>query len=76
VFEELERNLATALESILAERFGLNMKVALEQPKQTSFGELAVPVAFQLAKQLKRPPKQIAEELVRNSKEQLDAEQD
>lgn len=35
----------------------------LEQPKQASFGELAVPVAFQLAKQLKRAPKQIAEEL-------------
>ncbi len=39
------------------------MTVSLEQPKQSSFGELAVPVAFQLARQLKRAPKQIAEEL-------------
>ncbi len=44
-------------------KFGLRMKVALEQPKQSSFGELAIPVAFQLARQLKQAPKQIAEEL-------------
>ncbi len=63
MFEEIENNLAAALESALAAKFGLKMRVALEQPKQTSFGELAVPVAFQLARQLKRAPKQIAEEL-------------
>jgi len=32
--------------------------------KNPAFGELAVPIAFQLAKDLKRPPKQIAAELV------------
>ena len=32
--------------------------------KQTDFGELAVPVAFQLAKQLKQAPRKIAAELV------------
>lgn len=39
------------------------MLVNLEQPKQTEFGELALPVAFQLARALKRSPKQIAAEL-------------
>src|SRR2546425_12804350 len=34
-----------------------------EQPKQSSFGEIAVPAAFQLARQLKKPPKVIAGEL-------------
>jgi len=63
VFEEIETNLAAALEQALADKFNLKMRVALEQPKQTAFGELAVPVAFQLARQLKRAPKQIAEEL-------------
>jgi arginyl-tRNA synthetase len=63
VFEEIETNIAAALELALTAKFNLNMRVALEQPKQTSFGELAVPVAFQLARQLKRAPKQIAEEL-------------
>jgi arginyl-tRNA synthetase len=34
-----------------------------EQPKQSSFGEMALPVAFQLAKQLKKAPVMIAKEL-------------
>ena len=36
----------------------------MEQPRQASFGEFALPVAFQLARQLKKAPKAIAEELV------------
>ena len=63
VFEEIETKLIAALERQLAEKFDVKTKVVLEQPKQTSFGELSIPVAFQLARQLKRPPKQIAEEL-------------
>ena len=38
--------------------------MAIEQPKQADFGEMAVPAAFQLAKQLKQAPKKIAAELV------------
>jgi arginyl-tRNA synthetase len=63
VFEEIESKLIAALERQLVEKFQLQHKVLLEQPKQSSFGELAIPVAFQLARQLKRPPKKIAEEL-------------
>jgi arginyl-tRNA synthetase len=64
VFQEIEQRIIAAAERALAEKFGLSIKVALEQPKQASFGELAIPVAFQLARQLKKPPKAIAEELV------------
>jgi arginyl-tRNA synthetase len=64
VLTEIEARLAAAIEEQLAAKFDLRMTVSLEQPKQSSFGELAVPVAFQLARQLKRAPKQIAEELV------------
>jgi len=35
----------------------------VEQPRQSDFGELAVPAAFQLAKGLRQPPKKIAAEL-------------
>ena len=38
--------------------------VAVEQPKESSFGELALPIAFQLAKTLKQAPKKIAADLV------------
>jgi arginyl-tRNA synthetase len=64
VFQEIEQHIIAAAERALAGKFGLSIKVALEQPKQASFGELAIPVAFQLARQLKKPPKAIAEELV------------
>jgi len=63
VFQEIENKLIAALEQQLAAKFDLKTKVQLEQPKQSSFGELAIPVAFQLARELKRPPRQIAEEL-------------
>ena len=63
MFAQIESTLAAAIEHALATKFHLDVKVGLEQPKQTSFGELAVPVAFQLARQLKRAPKQIAQEL-------------
>jgi arginyl-tRNA synthetase len=63
VFAEIESRLTAAIENELATKLPLRVKVSLEQPKQSSFGELAIPVAFQLARQLKRPPKQIAEEL-------------
>jgi arginyl-tRNA synthetase len=38
--------------------------VTIEQPRQSEFGEIAVPAAFQLARQLKQAPKKIAAELV------------
>ncbi|MGH9583054.1 MAG: arginine--tRNA ligase, partial [Bryobacteraceae bacterium] len=63
MFEDIEDRLAAAVEKQLAARLDLNVKVALEQPKQSAFGELAIPVAFQLARQLRRPPRQIAEDL-------------
>jgi arginyl-tRNA synthetase len=64
VFQELEQRISSAVESCLAAQFGLTARIALEQPKQSSFGELAIPVAFQLARQLKKAPRQIAEQLI------------
>ncbi|HEX4771329.1 MAG TPA: arginine--tRNA ligase [Bryobacteraceae bacterium] len=68
MFQDIEDNLVAAFGRQLQVRFQLDGPVSLEQPKQSSFGELAVPIAFQLARQLKRPPRQIAEELVRDLK--------
>jgi arginyl-tRNA synthetase len=42
----------------------VDLAVAVEQPKQSDFGELAIPAAFQLAKLLKQAPKKIAAELI------------
>ena len=64
MFQEIEAKLAEMVEKALEEKFGLKLKVSLEQPKQSSFGELSIPVAFQLARQLRKAPRQIAEELL------------
>lgn len=49
----------------LANRHGINdVPVTAEQPRDASFGELALPVAFQLARKLRKAPKLIAAELV------------
>ncbi len=62
--QDIEKQLTAVMERQLASAFGLNVQVQLEEPRQTSFGELAIPIAFQLARQLKRSPRQIAEELL------------
>ena len=38
-------------------------RLVLETPPKVELGDLALPVAFELAKLLKRPPRKIAEEL-------------
>jgi len=64
VFLTLEKQIQAAFREALAVRFGIESEITLEQPRQASFGELAVPVAFQLAKSLKQAPKNIAAALV------------
>ncbi|HEY4359440.1 MAG TPA: arginine--tRNA ligase [Bryobacteraceae bacterium] len=63
MFHLLEKRIADAVASQVKALFQVDAPVQTEQPKQTSFGEIALPAAFQLARQLKRPPKAIAQEL-------------
>lgn len=45
-------------------KYGLEVEVIVEEPKQASFGEMALPVAFSLARGLKKAPRAIATELI------------
>ena len=63
VFDEIATKIAARIQERVAAQFQSKVKVSIEQPKQNSFGELAIPIAFQLARELKRPPRQIAQEL-------------
>ena len=63
VYQILEKRIGEAFAAKVAALYGQDVPVQTEQPKQTAFGELAVPAAFQLARQLKKPPKAIATEL-------------
>ncbi len=61
---QLESRILGAVSQHILIRYGVEIAVTLEQPRQASFGEFALPVAFQLARQLKKAPRAIAEELV------------
>src|SRR5580704_8249073 len=64
MFQLLEKQVQRAFHDHIQARYGMDLAVAIEQPKQSDFGELAVPAAFHLAKQLRQSPKKIAAELV------------
>ncbi len=64
MFHLIQQTIQKAFRDHLAAQFGLDVPVVIEQPKQPEHGDLAVPVAFQMARQMKRPPAKIAAELV------------
>jgi arginyl-tRNA synthetase len=64
VFLTLEQRLRETVARHIAERYQLDVPVVVELPRQSDFGELALPVCFTLAKQLKKAPRKIADEMV------------
>ncbi len=64
MFHLIEKTISDRVAELVRSRFGTDTAATLEQPKQSSFGELAIPVAFHLARQLKQAPKAIAAEIV------------
>ena len=64
MFHNLEKQIQALVRERVREQFGVDAEIVLEQPKQASFGELALPVAFQLAKSLKQSPKKIAADVI------------
>ncbi len=63
MFHSIEKQVAHVFHAHIQARYGVDLSIAIEQPRQSGFGELAVPAAFQLAKQLRQAPKKIAAEL-------------
>jgi len=61
----LQRRLADRVCGFLRTQYGIEQaNVVIEQPPKVELGEFALPLAFELAKQLRKPPRKIAEELV------------
>jgi arginyl-tRNA synthetase len=63
MWPELKQELAQAVGRAVAERFGVEHEAAIEVPPRRELGDLASPAAMQLARVLKRRPRDIAEEL-------------
>jgi len=49
--------------SHISAKYGVQLSVALERPPKLELGEAASPVCFELAKRLKKAPRQIAQEI-------------
>jgi arginyl-tRNA synthetase len=64
VFHLIEKQISARVAEHVRARYNVESTAALEQPKQSSFGELAIPVAFHLARQLKQAPRAIAGQIV------------
>jgi arginyl-tRNA synthetase len=64
VFHSIEKNVSSAFRAHIQIRYGIDVAVAVEQPRQSDLGDMAVSAAFQLAKPLRQAPKKIAQELV------------
>jgi arginyl-tRNA synthetase len=62
---ELQKRLGEAIRAALKEKYDLTLEtVPLETPPDLHFGEIATPVAFELARKLRKAPKTIAQEIV------------
>ncbi len=57
------KRLRESLAAHIKEEYGVEISVALEKPPKLEMGEAASPVCFELAKRLKRAPRQIAQEI-------------
>ena len=59
-----EEKLSKLISDVLEEHYSLKLdSIPIEVPRNTDFGDYATTVCMQLAKQLRRAPRQIAEEL-------------
>ena len=65
MYRKQQRLLRERLRSVLQAKYQIELpQIAIEQPPDLEMGEYALPVAFELARRLKRSPRVIAGELV------------
>jgi arginyl-tRNA synthetase len=65
VYLELQKRLAEHLRGVLHAKYEIRQEnIPLEIPPDLRFGELATPIAFELARKLRKAPKIIAQEIV------------
>ena len=64
MYRTIQQSLLARIQAILLAKYGVTLPhLAVEQPPNIVMGELALPVAFELAKRLRKAPRAIATEL-------------
>jgi len=65
LYRHLQRRLADAVRAFLRRAYSLELdSIVIEQPPKVELGEYALPLAFELAKKLRKAPRKIGEEIV------------
>ena len=65
MYRILERRLTQQVADFLRRTYNLDLpRIVVEQPPKVELGEYAMPLAFELAKNLRKAPRKIAEEIV------------
>ena len=65
MYQHLERRLTQSVRDFLRRTYQLEIaSIVIEQPPKIEFGEYALPIAFELARKLRKAPRKIAEEIV------------
>src|SRR6202790_3019186 len=63
MYLEITGKLREALRKHIRAKYGMDLAIVLERPPKIEMGEAASPVCFELAKRLKKAPRQIAQEI-------------
>lgn len=72
MYRTIQQSLTARIQAILASKYDVTLSsLAVEQPPSIALGELALPVAFELAKRLRKAPRAIAAELAAELSVQL-----
>jgi arginyl-tRNA synthetase len=65
LYLELEQQLTQRIRELLKRQYDLDLpRVVVDQPPTVALGEYALPLSFEMAKKLRKPPRKIAEEIV------------
>jgi arginyl-tRNA synthetase len=65
LYLELQQQLTRRVRDLLQKQYGLDLpRLVVDQPPSVALGEYALPLSFELAKTLRKPPRKIAEEIV------------
>jgi arginyl-tRNA synthetase len=73
MYRTIQLSLQARIQAILSAKYDISLaQLAVEQPPNIALGELALPVAFELAKRLRKAPRAIATELATELNATLD----
>jgi arginyl-tRNA synthetase len=65
LYLELQQQLTRRVRELLKQQYDLDLpRIVVDQPPNVGLGEYALPLSFELAKKLRKPPRKIAEEIV------------